>query len=680
MPPSSPQTSLDTLLELRAKARTLRRAYLTGRPLASDAEYDQLIQRIQTLEQAHPESMGWDSPGLVVEGTPQQAFPSQRHAVPMLSLENLYSTAELTQWEQGLLRLAPQAKFSYVAELKIDGVSMALEYRQGELTRAVTRGDGVTGEEVTANVKTISNLPHRLREPLDLDLRGEVYFSLEGFARLNETREEEGEPLFKNPRNAAAGTLRLLDSAEVGRRGLRVMIYGLAGDPPHASHHQTMAWLKGLGLPVSEQLEVCPTLDQVARFYERWREHRESLDYMIDGAVVKVDELEWRRVLGETAKSPRWAAALKFPPERVRTRLLEVRVQVGRSGVLTPVALLEPVPLGGTTVSRATLNNFQQIARLENQTPHGERFQQVRVGDWIYLEKGGEIIPKVVGVDESARSGAEQPVLPPQHCPECGGAIQSLRGEVELYCVNPACPAQLFRRIRHFVSRDAMDIDTLGPVLIGQLLAGGLIHTVADLYRLTEPQLTGLEGIREKSARKLLDALEASKTRPLDRLIHALSIPNVGVSTARQLARRYGTLDALALAGLDDLKGMWMLKNNKGGEVAEGIYRFFQDDAQRALLTDLARVGVAPAPVEAAPQQGPLAGKKVVITGTLSLKRQLWKERVEKAGGEVSSAVSAKTDYLLAGDKPGSKLDDAARMGVRVVTEPEMEDLLAGKP
>jgi len=435
--------------------------YTRDTPECDDADYDALVAEIAELEQEHPTWRDWDSPAVTVGAHPTDEFPTRRHAVPMLSLQNAYSVEELHEWVNGLQRLMPDAAFSYTVEPKVDGLAISVVYEEGRLVAAVTRGDGETGEEVTRNVKTIRDLPMTLPESRDLEVRGEVYYALDAFRKLNEEREARGEAVFKNPRNAAAGTLRTLDTTVVAHRRLGILVYALASRSPYDTHSETLQWLGELGFPVTHPLETAQDVTELEALYERWRGHREELGFLIDGIVIKVDDLALRDKLGFTAKSPRWAVALKFETEQARTRLRSVEVGVGRTGRLTPVANLEPVELGGTTVSRATLHNYDQVERLSLQE-----------GDMVYLEKGGEIIPKVVGVDFEARDDghARKPIEPPRECPSCGTAPQRLSGEVDYHCPNPTCPAQQAERIQHFVSRRAMDIDQVGPALVEQLL------------------------------------------------------------------------------------------------------------------------------------------------------------------------------------------------------------------
>lgn len=646
-----------------ALRRHLVAYYCSSAPTLADDGYDALMAELTALEAARPQWRDWQSASTRVLPPSVEPFATRRHAEPMLSLANAYSIEELTEWEKTLLRALGEARPSYGAELKIDGVALSLLYERGRLAAAVTRGDGSAGEEVTRNAKTIANLPHRLKEPVTIEVRGEVFYPLSRFEKLNRARQAAGEPVFKNPRNSAAGTLRMLDSAQVGRRELELSVYTLASPSPHPTHGQTLAWLGRLGLPVSQHVGRFDSLAEIADFYEHWRAHRAELDFQIDGIVVKVDELALREEAGETSKSPRWAVALKFETEQAVTRLTEVEIGVGRTGVLTPIARLEPVQLGGTTVSRATLHNYDQIERLG-----------LRLGDMVVVEKGGEIIPKVVAVDEAGRAGKElPPILPPEGCPSCRAAVARPAGEVDYYCANPACPAQLAERIRHFVSRKAMDVETLGPVLIEQLLSRGLIASIADLYRLRTQDLAGLERMGEKSAANVIESLEKSKTSPLERFLFGLGIRFVGERAARVLARHFKHLDNLREASLEDFESV----NEIGAITAKSLHDFFSDDATWGLVARCLAAGLAPTPPEqAGGGNTALEGKTVVITGALSRPRGWWKNRLELAGATVTGSVSKKTGFLLVGENPGSKLEAAGRHGVPVLTEAQMTELL----
>jgi len=652
--------------EVEADRRHLRDAlvayYGDGEPLCSDAEYDALAARVAEREAKEPHLRDWDSPTTVVRPPPQDPFPTREHRTPMRSLANVYSIEELREWEASLLRLLPDAQPVYLTELKVDGLAIALVYERGRLASAVTRGDGTMGEEVTRNIKTVRRLPHRLPEPLDLEVRGEVYYDLADFRNVNEARERLGEQPFKNPRNAAAGTLRTLDTTQVGERRLNVAIYALASESPHATDSETLAWLGKLGLPISAPLHRYESLDAVAELYEQTLERRHRLDFQIDGLVVKVDQLDLRERAGFTSKSPRWAVALKFGAEQAETTLEDVGIGVGRTGVLTPVAHLTPVLLAGTTVSRATLHNYDQIARLD-----------LQIGDRVILEKGGDIIPKVVSVVLDARKhGSRRPIESPAECPSCRSQPVRLEGEVDWHCVNPACPEQRAERIRHFVSRGAMDIESVGPALIDQLLERGWVETYADLYELTAEKLEQLERMGKKSAANVMRAIEQSKHRPLDKFLNGLGIRYVGERTARVLARHFGGIEALEAASVEDFENV----SEIGAVTAKSLHTFFHDPQQLALVHRCLELGVQPEPLEQGSGPMPLAGRTVVITGTLSAPRTQWKERLERAGASVTGSVSAKTDYLLVGESPGSKLDAANKHGVTVLDETQMTELL----
>jgi DNA ligase (NAD+) len=653
--------------EVERSRRRLREAqiayYAEDAPRCSDAEYDALAQRVRELEAREPHLRDWDSPTTRVRPPALDAFPTREHSVPMLSLSNVYSIDELREWEGSLLRLLPEERPQYLTELKVDGLAISLVYEQGRLVSAVTRGDGTVGEEVTRNIKTVRSLPHRLREPLHLEVRGEVYYTVADFRKLNEVRERLGEPTFKNPRNAAAGTLRTLDTAQVGERRLNVAVYALVTESPYDSDYETLQWLAGLGFPISDPLRRFESVDAIADYYAETLERRHSLPFQIDGLVVKVDRLALRERAGFTSKSPRWATALKFGAEQAVTTLRDVVLQVGRTGVLTPVAQLEPVELGGTTVSRATLHNYDQIRSLKLQK-----------NDEVILEKGGDIIPKVVRVNIDARKrGSQKAIRLPRKCPSCGQAAVRLNGDVNYYCVNPNCPAQRAERIRHFVSRGAMDIESVGPALIDQLLERGLVETYADLYALDAGQLEQLERMGSKSAANVIAAIEQSKRRPLEKFLHGLGIRYVGERTARVLALHFGSIAALEAAGVEDFEDV----NEIGAVTAKSLHAFFQDAQQMALVHRCLELGVRPAaPAHPSGAATPLAGKTVVITGTLGAPRTQWKERLERAGATVTGSVSAKTHYLLAGENPGSKLEAARKHGVEILDEHQMQQLL----
>jgi DNA ligase (NAD+) len=660
--------------ELREELWRHRRLYyVEAAPEISDEEYDRLEKQLEAIEMQYPDLVRADSPTQRVGHAVSGELPELPHSVPMLSLENTYSIEELREWEGRLRRsaeIAETEEIEYSVEHKIDGVSVAVRYEKGVFVRALSRGDGRVGEDISSSVRTIRSVPLRLETSLeegsgDIEARGEIYFPADGFARLNREREESGLPPFANPRNAAAGTLRLLDPGEVSRRPLDVYFWQALAPGGQAPETQKagLRLLRSVGLRTNEHSESVLGLDAVIAYIERWDERRRELSYEVDGVVVKVEFRALRERAGTTAKAPRWAVAFKYPAERAVTRLLDVAVQVGRTGVLTPVAELEPVLIAGTTVTRATLHNFDEIAR-----------KDIRIGDSVHIEKGGEIIPKVIGPVLSARPGDAATIEAPTTCPVCGEPVVREEGEAAARCVNPSCPAILKESLRHFARRAAMDIEGLGPAIIEQLVERGLVEDVASLYQLDLETLAGLERMGEKSARNLLAALEASKTHPLPRLIFGIGIRHVGERAARVLARRFASLEALGdAAEQDDAVEQFSELSDIGPETARSIVRFFTSKAGQELVRRLSAVGVDPAPLEApeeADPEGPFAGKRIVVTGTLeSMTRAQAKEKLEQAGASVSSSVSGKTDFLVAGADPGSKLDKARKAEVEVLDE-----------
>lgn len=666
---SVPRDPVQARLEkLRAEIRRHEDLYYRlGRPEISDREFDALMEELLALERARPELVTADSPSQRVGGTPVEGFRQVWHDPPMLSLENTYSNDELADWIGRLERLRPGERWRFVCELKIDGVSIALKYEEGLLVEGATRGNGTVGDEVTANLRTIRNLPLRLRGdvPKELRIRGEVYFPRRAFAQLNQEREARGEPVFANPRNAAAGTLRMLDSREVARRRLAVFAYQLASQVPGISTQaEALRQLEQWGFPVQPHWRVCEDRAAVFGFLEEWRSGRRGLDWETDGVVVKVDDLALCEALGSTARAPRWAVAYKFEPEQARTRVRRIVVQVGRTGVLTPVAELEPVPLGGTTIRRATLHNYEDLAR-----------KDVREGDTVVIERGGDVIPKVVSVDLAARPPGTLPFSMPDRCPVCGEPVVQREGEVAFRCLNPACPAVLQESIRHFVSRNAMDIEGLGEERIAQLVAAGQLRDLPDLYALRKEELAKLEGWGERSAEKLLESIEASKDRDLGRFLYALGIPLVGERTARLLADTFGSLENLLRASREELERV----PEVGPRVASEILGFFGDSRQRERLERLLRAGVRPGargPM-AANRSGPLAGKTFVLTGSLrGWTREEARRALEALGARVVGSVSSKTSFLVAGEEAGGKLEKARELGVRVLSEEEFVRLL----
>lgn len=620
----------------------------------SDAEYDRRMRELRRLEEEHPELDDPESPSRRVGGAAPEAG-GVRHASAMLSLENAYSLEELAEWDARARKLAAGTAFGYVAELKIDGLSIALRYEKGKLVRGATRGDGLRGEDVTENARAIASIPSAVPEKAPLEVRGEVYFPRPAFERLNRRREEAGLSLFANPRNAASGSMRLLDAAETGRRGLEAWMYQIAEPVRETSQSAVLARLSGLGFPVSPHFRVCARFEDVVAFVEEWRERRRTLDFETDGVVVKIDPRSVQSALGETAKSPRWAVAFKYPPEEALTTVLDIGVQVGRTGVLTPVAHLAPVRIGGTLVQRATLHNYEDLAR-----------KDVRAGDTVAVEKGGDVIPKVTRVVLDKRPVGSALFAMPERCPACGERVVREEGEVATRCVNAACPAQARESVRHFASRRAMDIEGLGDKLVEKLFEVGMLRDAASIYDLEAPALAELERFGEKSAANLVAQIERSKSAGLSRLLFALGIRHVGEKAARLLARRFRTIDALRAAPEERLMEVPEIGPNTAASV-----RAWLDNRGNAALVDrlLARGVRAEEDGEPEAGGGPLAGQTVVLTGTFEgATREEAAAILERAGARVSGSVSKKTSFVVAGEAPGSKAEKARALGVAVVT------------
>lgn len=657
--------------ELREELRRHERLYyVLDRPEVSDAEYDALVKRLRAIEEARPDLVTPDSPTQRVGGAPVDSLAAVRHELPLLSLDNAYSPEDVADWLKRVTERLDGREPEVVCELKIDGLSVSLVYEEGELVRAATRGDGATGEDVTPNVRTIRTLPLRLAEgaPRLVEVRGEVYFPRPAFEALNRAREEEGEPLFANPRNAAAGSLRLLDSRETARRRLSAFLYSVArwegkGEP--VTQEGTLAALESLGFPVNPYRVKVQGLAGIEAFLSEWRERRHALPFETDGVVLKVDARADQQRLGSTAKAPRWAVAYKFPPEEATTRVTAIVVQVGRTGVLTPVAEFEPVALAGSTVRRATLHNYEDLSR-----------KDVRVGDTVAVEKAGDVIPRVTRVLLDRRPEGAVPFEMPSACPACGEAVVREEGVVAVRCVNASCPAQVKESIRHFVRRKAMDIEGLGDERIEQLLEARLLSGIASIYSLKAGELAPLPRWGEKSAANLLSEVERSREAGLARLLFGLGVREVGEKTAKVLARRFGAIDELAAAGEEELQAVPEI----GPETAASIVRWFASPANRRLLEQLREAGVRMTQSQAAaPGEGPLAGKVFVLTGTMKGRsRDEATAAIESAGGKVSSSVSRKTTAVIAGEEPGSKLEKAKTLGVAVWTEEDLDDALGG--
>jgi len=660
-------------MSVRCRVEELRRLirrhdhlyYVVANPEISDFDYDQIFSELEQLEEKYPKLASPNSPTQRVGGRPLAGLEQVVHAHPMLSLDNSYSKDELRSWYARAERELGRHPGDLAAELKIDGVSISLIYEGGHLVRAVTRGDGAVGDDVTVNVRTIRGLPLVLdAAPPLLEVRGEVYMARSTFSELNRHRLEAGEPEFANPRNVTAGSIRLLDSREAARRRLSVWCYQLVRveDRDVTSHVEDLNWLAELGLPVSPHVQRCSNLAEVEVFIDHWEEGRKKLDFDTDGIVVKLDGAVERVALGATARAVRWAVAYKFPPEGRTTVVLNVVVQVGRTGVLTPVAELEPVALSGSTVSRATLHNFDEVERLD-----------LRLGDTVWVTKGGEVIPKVVGVVSSKRSANAEPVVVPTHCPSCGTAAVREEGEVALRCPNPLCPAVVAARLRHFTSRGAMEIEGLGGKKLDQLIGEGMVSDEASLWDLDAEVLAALPRWQEKSAKKLISELDAARSRPLYRLLFGLGIPGIGERLAKQLAQRFPTLEALAAATTEEMEAI----DGVGSSLSASLTVWFADERNRTLIDRLRVRGIDPVDEGAEDQaKQPLTGMTFVVTGALSRSRREVKAGLEVLGAKVVGSVSSKTTHLLAGAEAGSKLAKAHSLGVEVVDEEGLEELL----
>lgn len=662
-----PTRVVDRCRELREEIeRHNRLYYIEARPEISDSEYDALMHELQALEAEYPELATPDSPTQRVGGAPTEGFETVEHAAPMLSIDNTYSPEEVRAFDDRVRRGLGGTRPAYVVELKIDGVSISLLYDEGVLVRAATRGDGRRGDDITANVKTIHTVPLALKSgpPERLEVRGEIYMPRNELMRLNRIREEEGEPLLANPRNAAAGTLKLLDPNEVRKRRLAFIAYGTAPLPgmEWPTHWETLERLRQFGLPVSPHSERCDDVEQVLDVCRKWQDKRHELDFETDGMVIKVDATEQRRRLGATSKAPRWAIAYKFPAEIARTRLRNILVQVGKSGALTPVADLDPVPLAGTTVKRATLHNFDDLAR-----------KDLRIGDTVEVQKAGEIIPQVLRYVPEARPGTAVPFQAPTRCPSCGSVVRKDPDGVCLRCLNPACPEQIKGRLRHFASRAAMDIEGMGESLVKQLVDKGLVRDLAGIFDLTEDALAGLERMGKKSAANVLAAIQGAKDRPLSRLLHGLGIRHVGARTAELLAAHFGNIERIMEASPEELQSV----GDIGEVVAASIRDFFDTRENQRLVRQLRTHGVRLDEPSAEPAEAqPLAGKTFVVTGTLSgCSREEMHDRIRKLGGRAASSVSKSTDYVIVGEHPGSKLDRARDLGIRILSEAEFNKL-----
>ncbi|MCA0992763.1 NAD-dependent DNA ligase LigA [Alkalihalobacillus hwajinpoensis] len=635
--------------------------HVLDQPSVPDAEYDRMMNELLNLEEENPELKTDDSPTQRVGGPPLEGFQKVEHKVPMLSLGNAFGEDDLKDFDRRV-RDRIGENFSYVCELKIDGLAVSLIYEEGVLVRGATRGDGTVGEDITQNLKTIPAIPLRLRENVSMEVRGEAYMPKPSFMKLNEVREKNEQDLFANPRNAAAGSLRQLDPKIAASRNLSIFVYGVGTVDGReiSSHSNGLDFLKELGFKTNPEWKRCNTIDDVIDFIGGWSEKRPDLSYEIDGIVVKVDALNQQEELGFTAKSPRWAIAYKFPAEEVVTKLQDIELNVGRTGVVTPTAVLEPVLVAGTTVQRASLHNEDLI-----------REKDIKIGDYVVIKKAGDIIPEVVSVLEERRTGDEKAFSMPEKCPECESDLVRLDEEVALRCINPKCPAQLREGLIHFVSRNAMNIDGLGERVITQLFREELIHDVADIYQLTHGQLIELERMGEKSVSNLLEAIRVSKDNSLEKLLFGLGIRHVGAKAARTLAQQFGSMDSLVQASIEDLESI----NEVGQKMADSVVRYFQNEEVHELIDELKDAGVnmiykGPKPVSIEEIDSVFAGKTVVLTGKLEqLSRGEAKKKLEELGAKVTGSVSKSTDLVIAGEDAGSKLEKAESLGIDVWSE-----------
>ena len=636
-----------------------KKYYVDNDPQISDYEFDKLVKKLKELESQFPELITPDSPTQRVGEQALAGFATVEHRTPMLSLDNCYSIEELKEFEDRIQKIIPGERIEYVAELKIDGLGISAIYRDGKYVQAVTRGDGFRGDDVTPNVKTIKSMPLSIKDSREIEVRGEVYLPFSSFQKINQEKEKKGEPLFANPRNAAAGSLRQLDPKEVASRQLDVFLYYIFIEgKERPTQWQNLQTLRELGFKANPNSRHCPTLNHIISFWEEWKEKRDSLVYDVDGVVIKVNSTEQQKALGWTAKFPRWAIAFKFPARQATTKIEEIIVQVGRTGALTPVAILKPVKLSGITISRSTLHNEDEIRR-----------KDIRIGDHVLIERSGDVIPKVVSVMKERRSGKEKKFVFPAKCPICGSKTFKPEGEAISRCINPSCPAILRESLLHFSSRRAMNIEGLGDALVDLLLAERLVKNIPDIYSLKYDDLVKLERMGPKSSQNLLDEIEKSKQRDLDRLIYALGIRHVGERTAQALATHFKNLDKLAKATLEELTQV----EDIGPTVAESIAFFFKQPENVKLINKLKEIGLNLSYKEPRRAGGlPLSGQTFVLTGTLSsLTRDEAKEIIEKRGGTVSSSVSGKTTYLVVGESPGSKLDKAQKLGIQILNEKE---------
>jgi DNA ligase (NAD+) len=661
-----PESVRKRVNELRREInRANYRYYVLDSPEISDAEYDGLMRELQDLEAQHPELVTPDSPTQRVGAAPLEAFATVTHRVPMLSLGNAFSEQELRAFDERVKRhlgMEPSESIEYVCELKVDGLAVSLQYENGVFVRGSTRGDGFTGEDITTNLRTVKAIPLRMltdEPPPTIEVRGEVYLDKREFARINKEREAAGQALFANPRNAAAGSVRQLDSSITARRRLGIIVYGFgaAEGIEFERHTQVLEYLRRSGFKASPQSKLCHGIEEAFAYCQEWQQKHSGLTFGTDGVVVKVDSLAMQDRLGQVSRSPRWAVAYKFPPEEQTTVVKRIGVTVGRTGALTPVAVMEPVVVSGSTVQNAVLHNEDEVAR-----------KDVRVGDTVIIRKAGDVIPEVVSVVTSKRTGNEIPFTMPDKCPVCGSDAVRPEGEAVRRCTGIACPAQIIQRMIHFFSRGALDAEGVGPALILHSVQRGLVRDPADFFFLTKEQLLGLERMGEKSAQNVLDSIAGSRRPPFARLIYALGIRHVGDHVAEVLARQFGSLDRLAAASDEELAQTPEI----GPVIAQSVAVFFRQTQTKELLEKLRKAGVQPHATDApVATGGPFAGKTVVFTGAMNMPRSEAEGIVKSQGGKTASSVSTKTDYVIAGESPGPKYERARDLGVPILTEEE---------
>jgi len=646
------------------------RYYVLAEPEISDYEFDMLMKELEELEKKYPEYKVPNSPTQRVGGEPLKEFKSVKHKVPMLSLSNTYDENDIFEWEKRIKRiLGDKEKIEYVVELKIDGVGISLTYEKGKLVLGASRGDGETGDDITGNLKTVKSIPLELfsdkrKVPEVLEVRGEVYIEKSEFEKINRIREKNGETLFANPRNAAAGTLKLLDPREVAKRNLSCFIYALGvteGWEIPDTHFKVLQVLKDFGFRINPNIKLMSDINEVVNYCRKWEEKRDSLSYEIDGMVIKVNSLKQQEKLGFTMKSPRWAVAFKFGAKKGITVLKDVIHQVGRTGILTPVAILEPVKVGGVTISRATLHNYDEIKRLD-----------IKIGDTVLLERSGDVIPKIIGVLKEKRKGKEKEIKVPDKCPVCGNFLERREGEVAVRCINLSCPAQIERGIIHFARREGMDIEGLGENVAEQLVEKSLVKDVADIYFLKKEDLLKLELFKEKKADNLIKGIENSKKRPFSRFLYALGIPYIGEKSAEILAENYKTLDDLISVSKEELVTIPEI----GQVMAESIHNFFRLESTKMLLEKFKKAGLK-FEVETVKKSDKLKGKTFVFTGELeSFTRKEAESLVEKLGGRATSSVSRNTDFVVVGENPGSKFEKAKKLGVKILNEEQFKEMI----